>query len=169
MRQQTAEIIQRRLRAVGIDAKIHVVEWAAFINTFIRKKDFEAIILGWGLGLDPDQYEIWHSSKTGPDELNHISYKNPKVDELLEAGRRTFDQEKRKAIYGELQDILAEDQPVIFLYVPDALPVVSARVRGIEPAPAGIMLQLHQVVRPDIAATLHALRSPCWPISSGGC
>jgi peptide/nickel transport system substrate-binding protein len=139
VRQQTAEIIQRRLRAVGIDARIHVVEWAAFLNTFIRKRDFEAIILGWGLGLDPDQYEIWHSSKTGPEELNHISYQNPKVDELLEAGRRTFDQEKRKAIYGAFQDILAEDQPLIFLYVPDALPVVAARVRGIEPAPAGIM------------------------------
>ncbi|MBP2670060.1 MAG: peptide-binding protein, partial [candidate division NC10 bacterium] len=139
VRQQTAEIIQRRLRAVGIESKIHVVEWAAFINTFIRKKDFEAIILGWGLGTDPDQYEIWHSSQTGSEELNHISYKNPKVDDLLEAGRRTFSQEKRKAIYGELQDVLADDQPVIFLYVPDALPVVSARVQGIEPAPAGIM------------------------------
>jgi peptide/nickel transport system substrate-binding protein len=139
VRQQTAEIIQRRLRAVGIDVKIHIVEWAAFLNTFIRKKDFEAIILGWGLGLDPDQYEIWHSSQTGSEELNHISYKNPKVDELLEAGRRTFNQEKRTAIYGELQDVLADDQPVIFLYVPDALPVVSARVQGIEPAPAGIM------------------------------
>jgi len=139
VRQQTAEIIQRRLRAVGIDVKIHIVEWAAFLNTFIRKKDFEAIILGWGLGQDPDQYEIWHSSQTGTEELNHISYKNPKVDELLEAGRRTFNQEKRTAIYGELQEVLADDQPVIFLYVPDALPVVSARVRGIEPAPAGIM------------------------------
>jgi peptide/nickel transport system substrate-binding protein len=138
VRQQTAEIIQRRLRAVGIDVKIHIVEWAAFINQFIRKKDYEAIILGWGLGLDPDQYDIWHSSKTGPDELNHISYKNPKVDELLEAGRRTFDEAKRKAIYGELQDIMADELPVVFLYVPDALQVVSSRVRGIEPAPAGI-------------------------------
>jgi peptide/nickel transport system substrate-binding protein len=138
VRQQTAEIVQRRLRAVGIDAKIHVVEWAAFINTFIRKKDFEAIILGWGLGSDPDQFDIWHSGKTGPDELNHISYANPRVDELLEAGRRTFNQERRKAIYGELQEVLAEEQPLVFLYVPDALPVVSARVRGIEPAPAGI-------------------------------
>jgi peptide/nickel transport system substrate-binding protein len=138
VRQQTAEIIQRRLRAVGIDVKIHIVEWAAFINTFIKRKDFEAIILGWGLGLDPDQYDIWHSSKTGPDELNHISYKNPKVDALLEAGRRTFDEAKRKAIYGEFQEIMADEQPVIFLYVPEALPVVSSRVQGIEPAPAGI-------------------------------
>ena len=138
VRQQTAEIIQRRLRAVGIDVKIHVVEWAAFINTFIRKKDFEAIILGWGLGMDPDQYEIWASTQTGPDQLNHISYKNPRVDELLEAGRRTFNEAKRKAIYGEFQDLMAEEQPVIFLYVPDALPVVASRVQGIEPAPAGI-------------------------------
>jgi peptide/nickel transport system substrate-binding protein len=70
--------------------------------------------------------------------LNHISYKNPKVDALLEAGRRTFDEAKRKVIYGEFQEIMAEEQPVIFLYVPEALPVVSSRVRGIEPAPAGI-------------------------------
>jgi peptide/nickel transport system substrate-binding protein len=138
VRQQTAEIIQRRLKAVGIDVKIQVVDWAAFINTFIRKRQFEAIILGWGLGLDPDQYDIWASIQTGPDQLNHISYKNPKVDELLEAGRRTFDEAKRKEIYWEFQDIMAEEQPVIFLYVPDNLPVVSSRVRGIEPAPAGI-------------------------------
>ncbi|RPI10709.1 MAG: peptide-binding protein, partial [Zetaproteobacteria bacterium] len=151
VRQQTAEIVQRRLRAVGIDAKIHVVEWAAFINTFIRKRDFEAIILGWGLGSDPDQYDIWHSSKTGTDELNHISYANPRVDELLEAGRRTFNQERRAAIYGELQQVLAEDQPLVFLYVPDALPVVSARVRGVEPAPAGIT---HNFIRWYVPASL---------------
>jgi len=138
VRQHTAEIIQRRLKAVGIDVKIQVVDWAAFINTFIRKRQFEAIILGWGLGLDPDQYDIWTSTQTGPDQLNHISYKNPKVDELLEAGRRTFDEAKRKEIYWEFQDIMAEEQPVVFLYVPDNLPVVSSRVRGIEPAPAGI-------------------------------
>jgi peptide/nickel transport system substrate-binding protein len=138
VRQDTAEIIQRRLRAVGIDVKIHVVEWAAFLNTFIRKRDFEAIVLGWGLGLDPDQFEVWNSKMTGHDELNHIGYQNPEVDKLLEEGRRTFDIDKRKKIYARFQEILAEDQPVVFLYVPDALPVVSSRVKGIEPAPAGI-------------------------------
>jgi len=155
VRQQTAEIIQRRLRAVGIEVKIHIVEWAAFINTFVKKKDFEAIILGWGLGLDPDQYDIWHSSKTGPDELNHISYNNPKVDALLEAGRRTFDEAKRKAIYREFQEIMEEEQPVIFLYVPDALPVVTSRVRGIMPAPAGIM---YNFIRWYVPANLQRYR-----------
>jgi peptide/nickel transport system substrate-binding protein len=144
VRLQTAEIIQRRLKEVGIDVRLHVVEWTAFLNTFIRKRDFEAIILAWGLGIDPDQYDIWHSSKTRPEELNHASYANPEVDRLLEAGRRTCDEASRKAIYGELQARLAEDQPIVFLFVPEALNAVAARIQGVEPAPAGLLHNLHE-------------------------
>jgi peptide/nickel transport system substrate-binding protein len=137
-RAKAAEIIQRRLKSVGIKVKIRTVEWAAFINEFIDKKNFEAVILGWSLGQDPDIYDIWHSSKTGPKELNFISYRNFEADKLLEEGRHTFDLEKRKKCYFKLQEILAEEQPYTFLYVPYALPIVHARFRGIEPAPAGI-------------------------------
>jgi peptide/nickel transport system substrate-binding protein len=70
--------------------------------------------------------------------LNFISYKNPDVDTLLEKGRYTFDQKVRKACYDRIQEILAEDQPYTFLYVPYALPVISSRFHGIEPSPAGI-------------------------------
>ena len=80
----------------------------------------------------------WHSSKTGESELNFISYKNNEVDILLEKGRSTFDRNERKRCYDRIQEILAEDQPYIFLYVPDALPIFSARIHGIEPAPIGI-------------------------------
>ena len=66
------------------------------------------------------------------------------VTRLIEEGRRTFDQEKRKRCYWRIQEILAQEQPYTFLFVPDALPVVNARFRGIEPAPAGIM---HNVIR----------------------
>ncbi|MBW1645862.1 MAG: peptide-binding protein, partial [Deltaproteobacteria bacterium] len=96
LRAQTAEIIQRRLREIGIQMKIRIVEWSAFINEFIDKKKFTAVILGWTTGQDPDVFDIWHSSKTGPKELNFISYANPEVDQLLEKGRHTFDREKRK-------------------------------------------------------------------------
>lgn len=141
-RAKCAEIIQRRLKMVGIQVKIRTVEWAAFINEFIDKKSFEAVILGWTLGQDPDIYDIWHSSKVGPKELNFASYKNPEVDVLLEKGRYTFDQKVRKACYDRIQEILAEDQPYTFLYVPYALPIISARFHGIEPAPAGIAYNL---------------------------
>ncbi len=139
LRAKTALIIQYRLKAIGIDVKIRVVEWASFLSQFVDKGNFEAIILGWTISPDPDLFDIWHSSKTGPKELNFIGYKNPEVDRLLEEGRGTFDMEKRRRCYYRIQEILAVDQPYTFLYVPDALPVVSARFRGIEPAPAGIM------------------------------
>ncbi|MBI4828724.1 MAG: peptide-binding protein [Nitrospinae bacterium] len=137
-RAKTAEIIQQRLKAVGIEVKARPLEWSAFINNFVNTRDFDALILGWTLGLDPDQYIIWHSSMTGEHQLNHVSYKNAEVDELLEKGRRVFDQDKRREYYFRFQEILAEDQPYTFLYVPEALPIVSARVRGIEPGLAGI-------------------------------
>lgn len=138
-RKKVAEIIQQRLREVGVAVEIRTLEWASFIKEFIRKRRFEAIILGWGIGLDPDQYEVWHSSKTGPDELNHISYTNREVDRLLERGRASCRREERKQYYDRLQEILAEDQPIVFLYFRDALPVVSSRVRGIEESPNGIL------------------------------
>ncbi len=138
LRDKTAQIIQYRLRQIGIRMNIRQLEWTAFINDFIDKRRFEAVILGWTLGQDPDLYDIWHSSKTGPKELNFIGYKNSEVDRLLIMGRRTFDMEKRKRIYFRIQEILAEDQPYTFLYVPMALPIIDARFHGIKPAPAGI-------------------------------
>lgn len=137
-RLKAAQIIQRRLKNVGIEMKIRVLEWASFLSNFIDKRNFDAVVLGWSIGQDPDIFDVWHSSKTGPKELNFIGFKNKEVDRLIEEGRSTFDMEKRKRCYFRIQDILAEEQPYTFLYVPDALPVVSARFRGIEPAPAGI-------------------------------
>ena len=141
-RLKTAQIIQRRLKKIGIDVKIRVIEWASFLSQFIDKGNFEAVLLGWTIGQDPDLFDIWHSSKTNPKELNFIGFRNDEVDRLLVDGRSTFDQEKRKECYWRFQEILAEEQPYTFLYVPDSLPVVSARFRGIEPAPAGIMYNM---------------------------
>ncbi|OLA95214.1 MAG: peptide-binding protein, partial [Candidatus Rokubacteria bacterium 13_2_20CM_69_15_2] len=138
-RKKVAEIVQASLKELGVQVDIRVIEWASFLKEYIKKRRFEAIILGWGIGLDPDQYEIWHSSKTGPDELNQISYANPEVDALLEQGRTSCHQEERKKSYARLQEILAEDQPIVFLYFRDALPVVSSRVRGIVPSANGIL------------------------------
>jgi len=137
-RLMTAQIIQQRLKQVGVDVRIRIVEWAAFLKEFIDKGNFEVVLLAWMTSQDPDMYDIWHSSKTKPGELNFIGYNNPEVDRLLEEGRSTFEIEKRKKAYYRIQDILAEEQPYTFLYVPDNLPVVSSRIKGIEPAPAGI-------------------------------
>ena len=138
IRAKCAEIIQRRLGEIGVKVKIRILEWAAFVNDFINKRRFDATILGWTIPLDPDIYDVWHSSKMGPQELNFISYKNDEVDTLIEKGRGTFNQKERKKYYDRIQEIFAEEQPYLFLYVPDALPIIHARFRGIEPAPLGI-------------------------------
>lgn len=137
-RLMSAQIIQQRLRQVGVDVRIRIVEWATFLKEFIDKGNFEVVMLGWNISQDPDMYDIWHSSKTKPGELNFIGYKNAEVDRLLVEGRNTFDVAERKKAYFRIQEILADEQPYTFLYVPDALPVVSARIRGVEPAPSGI-------------------------------
>ncbi|RMG95888.1 MAG: peptide-binding protein [Candidatus Dadabacteria bacterium] len=137
-RLKSAEIIQQRLKAVGVEIEIRVLEWAAFINEFVKPGKFDAVILGWTITQDPDLYDVWHSSKAVPGGLNHTHYRNPEVDDLLVRARKTFDREERKRLYDRFQEILAEDQPYTFLYVPYALVAVSNRVHGIRPAPAGI-------------------------------
>lgn len=141
-RLRTATIIQWRLEMIGIKVNILVLEWSTFINERIDTRRFEAVLLGWGIGLDPDQYDIWHSSKTGEKEFNFISYKNREVDSLLEKGRRTFDQKERKKAYFKFQEILAGEVPYVFLYIPYALPIVHKRIRNIKPEPAGISYNL---------------------------
>jgi peptide/nickel transport system substrate-binding protein len=137
-RLKAAQIIQENLKKVGINMKIRVLEWQAMLHEFIDKKRFEAIIMGWALSRDPDAYDIWHSSKTNEGEFNFISYKNEEVDNLLLEGRSTFNLDKRKKIYHRIHEILADDQPYTFLYVPDALPVLHKRFKGVEKAPLGI-------------------------------
>ena len=138
LRKNTATIVQWRLAKIGIKVEIKALEWSTFVNEFIDKRRFEAVLLGWSIGLDPDQYDIWHSSKTKEKEFNFVGYNNPEVDRLLEEGRRTFDIGERKKAYFRIQEIIADELPYIFLYVPDATPIVHARFKGIRPSPIGI-------------------------------
>ena len=138
LRKRAAEIIQHQLGAIGIRVKIRIVEWSVFLTEFINKKRFEVILMGWGLSRDPDCYDIWHSSKTREGEFNFISYNNPQVDSLLGQGRRIFNQEERAGIYHRIQEILYDEQPYMFLWVADSLPIVHKRFKAVSPAPAGI-------------------------------
>ncbi|WP_414691714.1 peptide-binding protein [Novimethylophilus sp.] len=139
-REMSAVLIQRRLKEIGIDAKIRVLEWASFLGRYIKTGDFDVVVLGWSLSLDPDQFSIWHSSQNKPGQFNFINYNNPQVDKLLEQGRLELDPDKRMKIYHEFSRILLEDSPIVYLYEGYGLPAISKRVRGIDNTlpPAGI-------------------------------
>jgi peptide/nickel transport system substrate-binding protein len=139
-REKSAVLIQRRLKEVGIDVKIRAIEWASFISRFIKTGDFDVVVLGWGLGLDPDQYNIWHSSQQAPGQFNFIGYNNPKVDNLLEQGRTELNPDKRMIIYHEFAKELLEDSPIVYLSAGYGLTAINKRVQGImDPVPpAGV-------------------------------
>lgn len=137
-RADTATIVQQRLHEIGIQVNVRLVEWSAFIENFINKRDFDAVILGWSLSPEPDQYNIWHSSQTGPRQFNFVGYNNPVVDQALEKARQTFDTHKRQEWYNIMQQQIANDVPIVFLYAGYSLPAMHKRIQGIDPAPAGI-------------------------------
>lgn len=153
-REKSAVLIQRRLKDVGIDVKIRAIEWASFISRFIKTGDFDVVVLGWGLGLDPDQYNIWHSSQQAPGQFNFIGYNNPTIDALLEQGRLEMNPDKRMKIYHEFARVLLEDSPIVYLSAGYGLTAIHKRVKGIDnPAPpAGIGHNSHEWYIP------HALR-----------
>ncbi|GAB1536401.1 peptide-binding protein [Geovibrio sp. ADMFC3] len=138
VRTKIAETVQQNWSKIGIKVEIRVLEWASLINEYIDKGKFDAVVMGWNIVQDPDPYDVWHSSKCGPKMLNFICYSNPEVDQLIDDGRHTMNPQERKKYYDRFQEILAEDQPYTFLYVPNALVALSKRFREVAPAPAGI-------------------------------
>ncbi len=147
-REKAAVILQQQYRKVGVKVKVRVLEWSALLKIVNAPKDpkeFEAVIMGWSLGLDPDAYSIWHSSQY-PRGFNFVKYKNAAVDRLLEQGRTTIARNKRRDIYRKVWELIAADQPYIFLWYPKTVSGIRDRVGGLsKPGPAGMFLHLEKV------------------------
>ncbi len=92
---------------------------------------FDAYFIGWGHGLDPHDV-VWHSesatSQEQPSAPNFMGFSNPQVDELLDQGIETYDQRERARIYRELQQVLAEERPVLFGWAARQHEVLDARL-----------------------------------------
>jgi len=86
--------------------------------------NFQALVAGQQFSPDPDQYTLWHSTQ---EKTNITKIKHPKIDKLLEDGRKTVDEEKRKEIYFDLQKTLVDETPAIFLYHPDSIYVTKKK------------------------------------------
>lgn len=137
-RLKTAQVLQKCFADVGVEMNIVVQEWSTLLTNTIKPRKFDAIIMGWTLPAEPDPYDVWHSSKTGPDEFNIVGFSNAEADTEIAASRRVFDKTLRKKHLDRLQEILSDEQPYLWLYAPYALVAVHKRVQGITPAPAGI-------------------------------
>jgi ABC-type transport system substrate-binding protein len=138
VRRDIATLVQDDLKQIGIEVKVEIYEWAVLLKRFVSKGEFDAIVLGWGLGYDFDQYAIWHSSQTHPEELNFIGYNNPEADYLLTDLRQEYARPEIIRLAGKLQQTIYADQPYLFLFVPEGTEVMwkgAYRLRHPGPKP----------------------------------
>ena len=133
-----AAVAQQELRQVGIALEIRSYEFATFYSDIV-KGAFQMYPLRWiGGNEDPDIFDYaFDSASFPPKRANRGYYVNPRVDQLIAEGRSTTDQSRRKAIYAEVQSILAEDEPYIHLWYLDNVIVHTKRVTNIHLSPSG--------------------------------
>ncbi|MFQ5692318.1 MAG: peptide-binding protein [Nitrospinota bacterium] len=110
-------IAQNAWKKLGIKVNTAVFEWSVFIRKRVNQLNFDALVLGWSMGIDPDLYQIWHSSQAGPFQLNFVGYNNPEADDLILKIRREYDHQKQVEYTHRLHRIIYADQPYTFLYV----------------------------------------------------
>jgi len=127
--EQTGTVIRDNLKAVGISVEITALETTALRRDHMTKRNFDAILWGRTVFTDPD-YSVNWSTAAIDNAYNFVSYSNKALDALFEKGRATLNPDERKAIYAQVQDILAEEQPIIFLDWPSALNGVNAKFQG---------------------------------------
>jgi peptide/nickel transport system substrate-binding protein len=143
VRASIAQVAQEAFRQVGVAVDIIQLEWGTYLARQRDPSAWDLSVAGWQATIDPHwMYQIW-SEENIPD-LNAGGYRNPQVEALYKQAAREFDQERRKQLYFEIQRILAEDQPYIFLFQDLSYTGVNNRVGGIRPTPLGIEYNLHE-------------------------
>jgi ABC-type transport system substrate-binding protein len=133
-----AAVFQQQLREVGIALNIRSFESATFFSD-VTHGEFQLYSLRWiGGNEDPDIFGyVFDSANIIPHGANRQFYSNPRVDALIDKGETETDQSVRKRDYDEIQQILADDLPYVYLWYFDNVMVYSKRVHGLELNPSG--------------------------------
>jgi peptide/nickel transport system substrate-binding protein len=130
---QTATLMKECLDSIGVICHVKPTEFTVLVQLETDHK-FQAALAGWGSGVDPDlSANLWVTGQ----ERNYGQYSNPRVDELFAQGRREFDRDKRAEIYGEIHNILWEDQPYTWLFYRNAFYAFNKKLRGYNFSPRG--------------------------------
>ncbi|MFZ0243275.1 MAG: ABC transporter substrate-binding protein [Desulfobacterales bacterium] len=128
LRKSILAIAQDAWKQIGVDVSTDLLEWSVFIQERVNKLDFDALVLGWSMGIDPDLYQIWHSSQTGPNQLNFVAFKNQFADDLIIKIRQEYNHQKLVDYCHRLHEIIAAEQPYTFLYVGKWTAVLDKRI-----------------------------------------
>jgi peptide/nickel transport system substrate-binding protein len=131
-----AEIYRNDLRKLGIEMRTRVLENAAF-NQGAQRHEFDAIVDTIVAAADPDQWWSFYHSDQYPHGRNLVGYKNDHVDALLSKGRSEFEPGKRASYYSEIQELIYDEQPHLFLWRYSTLHGFNKGLRGVQLGPDG--------------------------------
>ncbi len=128
IRKAILSIAQDSWRKLGIDVRTDVLEWAVFIQERVDKHDFDAVVLGWTTPIEPDLYQVWHSSQSGPNQLNFVAFENREADDLIVKIRQEYDHDRKVGYCHRLHEVIADEHPYTFLYVGRWTAVLDKRI-----------------------------------------
>jgi len=138
IRPYAAQILQHQLKRVGVVVNLRVMEWQAFLNMVVFPHKFDAVLLGWGLSPTPDPYLFWHKDSDKKGGFNLVGYNNPEVNKMIEESQSMIDREKLATSWRKMFKIITDDNPYLFLYIPNSITAVDREIKNIEPALGGI-------------------------------
>ena len=142
IREDITVMVQDMLKQVGIEVEPNIIEWTVFSGD-MGKKNFEAAVAGWGVGLKMDMTTTWHSESID-DRFNWVSYANPEFDRLNDAAIFEMDEEKARQMWWRAQEMIVEDQPYTFLYTPRDIHYVHKRFQNVQMKTVGWSYNLAQ-------------------------
>ncbi len=128
IRKNVMTIAQNAWKKIGVKCHTQYFEWAVFLKDFVNTGAFDAVVLGWSMGVDPDLFQLWHSSQAGPQQLNFIGYNNPHADDLIVRIRQEYDIDVQRDLTHQLHRLIAEEQPYTFLYAPLSTRVLDKKI-----------------------------------------
>ena len=142
--ERVATVTQQWLREVGVDSEIQGLEWGAYLSAVKSEPfDWDLNVGAWRSTIEPHwMNQIWREDSI--PELNHVGYVSQRVEELFVQGSKEFDVQKRKEIYGQIQQIISEDAPYIFLTYGMSYRAINSRIAGIKPTKLGIGYNIEQ-------------------------
>jgi len=138
-RADVAEMVQNQLRAINIDVAITVYEQALFLER-TSVGDHDLFVFGTTpANPDPNTllYAMFHSDMAGGPG-NRMFYSNPRVDELLDRGRAELDPAVRGQMYVDIQHLIRDDAPQVFLHQGEELHIARSNVRNFSATPNGV-------------------------------
>lgn len=124
-----ANAIKDSWAELGVITELNIVD----INTIkeiIKERDYDAILYGESLGADPDLFPFWHSTQVEYPGLNLAQFTNKQADTLIEEARQSTDSLSRESKYSELQKLIIEEYPAVFLYEPKYIYALNTDVHN---------------------------------------